>query len=162
MNVYEFLSAYLPPPMIGFIFGVSAGFGLGLLFSKGFFVYVTEGRRFKREDREAERQRKENAAKRRLESCKRRKEAEQRAAAEAEAMQKAAEQKAHFQSFLCRKIELGIQEDGVHIFDREDIYYCPECFNDMKLVKMIDYEADELICPVCGKQVPAPASFYYK
>ena len=45
----------------------SGGFAIGILISRPFWDYIAEGRRFKREDREAERQRKETAAQRSLE-----------------------------------------------------------------------------------------------
>ncbi len=95
MDVYEFLSSYFPPPMIGFFLGIGVGFCGGLIFSKGFFLYLSDGRRLKsenllwerdreREECEKERARREAAAQRRLESMRRRAEKrdEERGAAE--------------------------------------------------------------------------------
>ena len=94
MDVYEFLSSYFPPPMIGFLLGIGVGFGGGLIFSKGFFLYLSDGRRLKsenlryerdrdREDRAKEQARREAAVQRRLESMRRR--ANERASVQKEA-----------------------------------------------------------------------------
>lgn len=58
MNVYEFLAAYFPPPMLGFLLGVGVGFGGGLVFSKGFFLYLSDGRRLRYERSDQEKQEK--------------------------------------------------------------------------------------------------------
>ena len=134
MDVASFLAQYLPPPMIGFLIGFGAGIAVGLFLSKPMWDYFADGRRFKREDRKAERQRKEAAAKRRLESCARRK-------AEAE-----------LREFNHRKIVLDLAPDpntGI-ITDPSKVPYCPDCFRHHRIVLLVRQGNRGIACPECG------------
>ena len=71
IKFWTYLTA--PGASVPVITGLIVGFAAGLFLSKPMWDFLSESRRFKREDREAQRQRKEDAAKRRLEACQRRK-----------------------------------------------------------------------------------------
>lgn len=137
MNAYEFLSAYLPPPMIGFILGISVGFGIGLIFSKGFIVYISECRRFRREDRLRKDQ----------EEQKRKEKESQRA-------------------FYKECAERGIvysDEHGAYL-STDKTLFCPACYRMDKLSELVfNTESEILYCTECGEKIERKQkrSFYF-
>ena len=135
MDFTSFLAQYLPPPVVGFILGFASGITVGVFFSKPFCAYLMAGRRLRRADREAERQRREDAAKRRLESCRQRHEAE-----------------AH-RAFIAARIERGVHiNDAGYIVDANGKAYCPVCFDRGRLVEVREVNR-VFLCPECGHEI---------
>lgn len=127
MNVYEFLAAYFPPPMLGFLLGVGVGFGGGLVFSKGFFLYLSDGRRLR-----CERSDQEKAEQRRT--------AEEAAAKEREA--RIAE----------LKKSLKYDLDG-NLRDSQGNIYCPLCLHERLRLVVVERPFEKTVhCPECNSQ----------
>lgn len=126
MNVYDFLSSYFPPPLLGFFLGIGVGFSIGLIIGNGFFAYKKEIFRLRREDRL-------------------RKEQESKAEQEEDARQES--RKAFYRE--CARLGLMIEEDVC--FSADGIAYCPECYDRKKIVELVKNRARKaLYCPECG------------